>query len=137
MYSALTENALKKSKIATLSDQDVRMAEEVIEVLTTLMSTESTPSVSMILPLKTTVRNSMEPKEEDSPTVREVKAAIRENLEDRHSACHDFLHKCTALDPMFKTLPHVDDACHDRTYNSLITEIVSMEEEQVFIFLCI
>lgn len=101
------------------------------------MSTESTPSVSMILPLKTTELKPMEPKEEDSPTVREVKAAIRENLEDRYSACPDVLHKCTALGPWFKALPHVDDAYRDRIYNNLITEIVSMEEEQVLIFLCI
>lgn len=120
MYSALTESALKKNKdITTLSDQDVRTVEEVIEVLkplkilTTLMSTESSPSVLMILPLKTTVLNSMEHKEEDS----------------------DFFHECTALDPRFKALPHVDDACLDRIYNSLITEIVTMEDEQVFIFL--
>ena len=52
VYSALTEKALKKNKnINTLGDQDVRMAEEVIEVLkplktiTTLMCTETTPSV--------------------------------------------------------------------------------------------
>lgn len=138
VFSALRENALKKNKdITTLSDQDVRIAEEVIEVLTTLMNTESTSSVSMILPLKTTVLNSMEPKEEDSTVVRDIKAAIRENLMDRYSACHDFLYKCTALDPRFKALPHVDDACRERIYNSLITEIVTMEveDEQVFIFL--
>ena len=94
------------------------------------MSTESTPSVSMIMPLKTTVLKSVEPNEEDSPTVREVKAAIRENLMGRYStSCHDFLHKATALDPRFKTLPHVDDACCDTVYNSLITEIVTMEEQ--------
>ncbi|KAG1960224.1 zinc finger BED domain-containing protein 1-like [Pimephales promelas] len=136
VYSALTEQALKKNKeISTLSDQDVKMAEEVLEVLkplktiTTLMSTESTPSVSMILPLKTTVLNSMAPNEEDSPTAREIKAVITENLKNRYSACHDFLHKCTALDPRFKALPHVDDACRDRIYNDLITEIVTMEEQ--------
>jgi len=108
------------------------MTEEVLEVLktiTTLMSTESTPSVSMILPLKTTVLNSMAPNEEDSPTVREIKAVITENLKNRYSACHDFLHKCTALDPRFKALHHVDDACRDRIYNDLMTEIVSMEEQ--------
>lgn len=136
VYSALTEKILKKNKdITTLSDQDVRMAEEIVEVLkplktiTTLISTEATPSASMILPLKTTVLKSMEPSEEDSPTVSQVKAAIRDNLEDRYSDCEDFLHKCTALDPRFKALPHVDDACRDRIYNSLITEIVSMEEK--------
>lgn len=98
------------------------------------MSTETAPSVSMILPLKTTVLKSMEPNEEDSPTVREVKAAIRENLKNRYPACHDFLHKATALDPRFKTLPHMDDACRDRIYNSLITEIVAMEEQVMYSF---
>ncbi len=68
--------------------------------LNSLMSTESKPSVLMFLPLKTTVLNPMEPKEQDSRTVREVKAAIRENLENRYSACTDVLHKCTALGPM-------------------------------------
>ncbi|XP_057684886.1 E3 SUMO-protein ligase ZBED1 [Corythoichthys intestinalis] len=136
VYSALTEKVIKKNKdINTLSDQDVRMAEEIVEVLkplktiTTLISTEATPSASMILPLKTTVLKSMEPNEEDSPTVSEVKAAIRDNLEDRYSDCEDFLHKCTALDPRFKTLPHVDNACRERIYNSLITEIVLMDEK--------
>ncbi|XDV29349.1 hypothetical protein PO909_032486, partial [Leuciscus waleckii] len=136
VYSALTEKTLKKNKeISTLSDQDLKIAEDVLEVLkplktiTTLMSTESTPSVSMILPLQTTVLNSMAPNEEDSPTVREIKTAITENLKNRYSACHDFLHKCTVLDPRFKALPHVDDACRDRIYNNLITEIATMEEQ--------
>ncbi|CAM4578681.1 unnamed protein product [Leuciscus chuanchicus] len=83
----------------------------------------------MILPLQTTVLNSMAPNEEDSPTVREIKTAITENLKNRYSACHDFLHKCTVLDPRFKALPHVDDACRDRIYNNLITEIATMEEQ--------
>lgn len=90
---------------------------------------EFTPSVSMILPLKTTVLDSVAPNEEDSPTVREIKAAITENLKNRHSTCHDFLHKCTVFDPRFKALPHVDDACRDRFYNNLITEIATMEEQ--------
>lgn len=124
VYSALTERALKKKDISTLSDQDVRMAEEVIEVLKLLKSTGATPSASMILPFKATVLHSMEPNEGDSATVTQIKAAVRENLEDRYSSCQEFLHKCTALDLRFKTLPHVDDTCRDRSYNSLITEIV-------------
>lgn len=92
-----------------------------LKTLTALICTEASPSASMILPLKATVLHSMEPNDEDSATVIQVKAAIRENLEGRYSSCEDFLHKCTA--------PHVDDACRDRIYNSLITEIVAMEEE--------
>lgn len=145
VYSALTEKALKNKDIATLSDQDVRMAEDIIEVLkplkttTTLMSTETTPSVSMILPLKTRIQKSMESNEEDSPTVREMKAAIRGNLKDRYSdpALQEFLHKCTALDPRFKTLPHVDNACRERIYNSLTTEILAIEEQVLYFFIYI
>lgn len=85
VYSALLE---KNKDVTTLSDQDVRMAEEIVAVLkplktiTTLISTEATPSASMILPLKTTILKSMEPSEEDSPTVGQVKAALRDNLKD-------------------------------------------------------
>lgn len=81
------------------------MAEEIVEVLkplktiNTLISTEATPSASVILPLKTTALKSMEPSEEDSPTV------VRDKLKDRHSDVEDSLHKCTAFDPRFKALP--------------------------------
>nr|XP_057921458.1 zinc finger BED domain-containing protein 4 [Doryrhamphus excisus] len=135
-YAALTDRSLKRKKDVTLlTDQEVRTAEEVIEVLkplkaiTTLMSTESAPSASMILPLKSTLLNSMEPNVEDTATVSEIKAAIRENLEDRYTACQDYLHKCTALDPRFKGLPHVDEACRDGTFSGLITEITIKKEE--------
>lgn len=73
VYAALTEQALKKKEISTLSDQEVKMAEEVIVVLkplktlTTLISTEATPSASMILPLKATVLHSMEPNDGTAP----------------------------------------------------------------------
>ena len=136
VYSALADKSIKKD-ISALSEQDVRLAEDVIQVLkplktiTTLMCTESMPSVSMILPLKTSVLNSMEPGEKDSAIVRDMKAAIRQSLKDRYSDCHDFLHKATALDPRFKALSHVDTACRDNIYSNLITEIVTMEEQQV------
>ncbi|XP_059902138.1 E3 SUMO-protein ligase ZBED1-like [Gadus macrocephalus] len=67
IYSALTDKTLKKNvkDIITLSDDDVRVAEEVLQVLkplktvTSLLSTETSPSVSMILPLKTRILQSM------------------------------------------------------------------------------
>ncbi|KAK7921885.1 hypothetical protein WMY93_008787 [Mugilogobius chulae] len=137
VYSALTEKALKKNKdINTLNDQDVVMAEELLDVLkplktiTTLMSTESTASVSMILPLKTTVLHSMQARPGDSPTVRDIKVAIKENLEDRYSACLQFLHKCTAMDPRFKSLPHLDDEQREQIFNDVIAEVIKTKEQQ-------
>lgn len=72
------------------------------------MSSEIKASVSMIPPLKATVLHSLARKQEDSPSVRDIKVAVTKNLQDLYSTC-DFLHKCTALDPRFKALPYVDD----------------------------
>ncbi|XP_039456235.1 E3 SUMO-protein ligase ZBED1-like [Oreochromis aureus] len=136
IYSALTDKTLKKNvrDIITLSDEDVRVAEEVLQLLkplkvvTTMLSTETAPSVSMILPLKTRIIQSMAPSEEDSTITRDVKTAIREDLKHRYTsppALQDYLHRTTALDPRFKSLSHVDLALRLRTYSDLTTETVS------------
>ena len=64
--------------IVTLSDDDVKVAEEVLQVLkplkmvTSLLSTESAPSVPMVLPLKTKIIQSMAPSEGNSTISRDV-----------------------------------------------------------------
>ncbi|KAL7849480.1 hypothetical protein SRHO_G00211030 [Serrasalmus rhombeus] len=52
---------------------------------TTLQFTETAPSVFMILPLKTRILQSMESSEEDSTIARDVKAAIRGELNSRYA----------------------------------------------------
>eukprot|EP00063_Salmo_salar_P052190 XP_014027025.1 PREDICTED: zinc finger BED domain-containing protein 4-like isoform X1 [Salmo salar] len=136
VYSALTDKTLKKNKdIVTLSDDDVKVAEEVLQVLkplkmvTTLLSTET--ALSMILPLKTRILQSMVPSEEDSTITRDVKAAIREDLNPRYPPnVQDYLHRSTALDPRLKSLSHLDPALCQRTYSHLTTEIVATEDGQ-------
>ncbi|KAM3874432.1 E3 SUMO-protein ligase ZBED1-like [Diretmus argenteus] len=140
VYSALTDKTLKKyiKDIVTLSDDDMKVAEEVLQVLkplkmvTTLMSTESAPSVSMVLPLKTRILQSMAPSEEDSTITRDVKAAIREDLDPRYTdpPLQDYLHRSTALDPRFKSLSHLGAALCQKTYSDLTTEILATEEGQ-------
>ncbi|XP_040192700.1 E3 SUMO-protein ligase ZBED1-like [Rana temporaria] len=136
IYSALTDKTLKKivKDIITLSDDDVRVAEEVLQVLqplkmvTSLLSTESSPSVSMIMPLKTRILQSMAPGVEDSTITQDVKTAIREDLQPRYTSpptLQDYLHRSTALDPRLKSLSHMDPALRQRTYSDLTTEIVS------------
>ena len=136
VYSALTDKTLEKHKdVVTLSDDDGKVAEEVFQVLkplkmvTTLLTTESVPSVSMILPLKTRILQSMGPSEEDSTNTRDVKAAIREDLNLRYpSNVDDYFHRSTALDPRLKSLSHLDPSLRQRTYSDLTTEIVATEE---------
>lgn len=77
---------------------------------------------------------SMEPNDDDAPIVREMKHAIRENMQIRYidPALQDLFNKCTALDPRFKLLPHLEHACHQNVMEDLITEVLS-RTEQVFI----
>lgn len=120
VYSTLTDQAVRKNvkDIVTLSENDIRLAEEVIKVckplktVTALICTESIPSVSMVLPMKTMILKSMVASDEDEPAVRDVKTAIRVNLEPRYAdpGVQDFLHKSTALDHRFKSLLHLDAA---------------------------
>ena len=89
----LSDKALKKNigDIVTLSDNNVKVAEQVLQVLkplkmvTTLLSTESAPSVSMVLPLKTKIIQSMSPSEGDSTISRDVKDAIKADLNGRYT----------------------------------------------------
>lgn len=143
IYAAVTDKSLKKNvkDIVTLSDTDVRVAEEVLQVLkplktvTTLLSTETAPSVSLILPLKATLLKSLVPSEEDSSITRDVKAAIREDLTPRYPPdVQDYLHRATALDPRFKSLSHLDPALRQKTYTDLTTEIVATEDGEEVIF---
>lgn len=80
----------------------------------------------------------MKQNDDDTPTAREIKQAISENLQMRYSSdpgLEDFIHKCTALDPCFKTL-HLDPAYQQRIYEDiLITEVVSTAQQVCIIYL--
>ncbi|XP_038831160.1 E3 SUMO-protein ligase ZBED1-like [Salvelinus namaycush] len=70
---------------------------------------------------------SMVASDEDEPAVRDVKTAIRVNLEPRYAdpGVQDLLHKSTALDPRFKSLLHLDAAARLRVYNDFTAELVT------------
>ncbi|CAM4570315.1 unnamed protein product [Leuciscus chuanchicus] len=59
----------------------------------------------------------------DSTVVKDIKAAIAHDFEDRHPdtdwALIQFLHMSTALDPRFKSLPFLDETTHDTIFKSL------------------
>lgn len=83
IYSALMDKDVKKNVRHCLTKN-----------VTTLMSTETSPSVSMIIPLQKMILKSMTPSEEDSSTIKDAKAAITKNLEDRYRDpdLRDYLH---------------------------------------------
>ncbi|KAI1882625.1 hypothetical protein AGOR_G00236810 [Albula goreensis] len=137
IHSAVLDKAVKKSAkdIAMLTDNELQLAEELVQLLnplktmTTLLGSETSPTSSMILPLKTMALKSMAPGPEDSATIREVKAAFTQDLERRYKDADllGYLHRATALDPRFKSLPFLHEACFDRVYKDLVNKIVERE----------
>ncbi|KAK7929627.1 hypothetical protein WMY93_006022 [Mugilogobius chulae] len=89
VYSALLDKDLKTmtKNLAMLTDDEQRMAEDLIQLLkplktvTTLMSSETSPTTSMILPLKHLILKSMVTEDGDSATIKEAKTAIAQDLE--------------------------------------------------------
>ena len=145
IYSALMDKDVRKSvkDIAVLTDSEVKLAEDLTKILkplknvTTLMSTETSPSVSMIIPLQKMILKSMTPSEEDSATIKDAKAAITKNLKDRYGDpdLQDYLHRSTALDPRFKSLPYLEEDSIQKIYSVLTREIMEIEEQVLFFIL--
>ncbi|XP_022519279.2 E3 SUMO-protein ligase ZBED1 [Astyanax mexicanus] len=140
VYSALTEKDVKKNAkdLITLSDQDVTVLEDVVEVLKpmktiiTLLSLEQQPTVSMILPLKHSILTAMKHSGTDSQIVKDVKSAIATNIGGRYSnpSLQQFLNESTALDPRFKSLPHLDDPSRKEIFNNLAEKILQRHPTQ-------
>lgn len=139
IYSAVMDKDMKKKTkdMSLLNDNETKLAEDLIDVLkplknvTTLMSTETSPSVSMIMPLQRMVLKTMASSAEDSSTIKEAKAAISNDLQCRYSdpSIQAYLHRATVLDPRFKTLPYLDDACVQKIWDDLTNDIVDIEKQ--------
>ncbi|XP_051998856.1 E3 SUMO-protein ligase ZBED1-like [Xyrauchen texanus] len=142
VFSALTDKNAKRNikDILTLSDEDVKVAEDIVQVLkplktvTALLSTEQLPTVSMIMPLKHTILESMNVSCTDTAVVKDVKSAIVSDFTNRYpdsdSTLAQFLHMSTALDPRFKSLPFLDENTRRIVFNSLIEKILEYHPSQ-------
>jgi len=75
----------------------------------------------------------MKPSDTDSTIVKDVKSAIVANFEERYSdqILQQFLNEITALDPRFKTLPHLDDISLNEIFNCLEDKILQMDPTKV------
>ncbi|KAL7880871.1 hypothetical protein SRHO_G00031250 [Serrasalmus rhombeus] len=119
--AALTSPELRQNaqSIDTLDSCDVRDAEDLVKLLhplktaTTVLCEEKSPTVSLIVPLKSMIEQSMTPNGGDSTTVANTKTAILTNIANRYSGdAFNYLVECTVLDPRFRTLPQLDqDQC--------------------------
>ncbi|XP_073332449.1 E3 SUMO-protein ligase ZBED1-like [Pagrus major] len=123
-------------EIDTLDNLDIRDAEDIMKLLkplktvTTVLSDEQNPTVSLIVPLKHTIEQSMLPVEEDSTTVSTMKKAIFNNLSDRYTGPGDnHLLDCTALDPRFRSLPHLTEDQRQDVFQRVKEKAVQMYKQ--------
>ncbi len=92
--------------------------------VTVQMSSETQPTLSLILPLLNGLKKSMSPGPEDSGFVLKLKNAVLENLEKRYNdkVLLLFLEEATAMDPRTKQKKSVTPQVFDRLLDQL-TEI--------------
>lgn len=143
IYSALMDKDVKKNvkDIAILTNSEAKLADDLkilkpLKNVTTFMSTETSPSVPMIIPLPKMILKSMTPSEEDSSSIKDAKVAITKDLEDRYgdSDPQDYLHRATALDPRFKSLPYLEE--NQKNYSDVTREIMEIEEQVLWFYFC-
>lgn len=137
IYAALLSPDVRKSEkeIFTLSELDITCAEEVIKALnpmkdaTLVMSEESVPTLSIIAPLHAKLVQSTEECSDDTQIVKDIKAAIAQDLGKRYSE-KAILYMASAVDPRFKDLPFLSEAEKSETYARLTDAIMATIKKQ-------
>jgi len=67
-----------------------------------------------------------EASDEDSVVIREMKQALRNDLEKRYTGLDDLFYTAAALDPRFKSLPFLTDHDAERIFTSITAEATSL-----------
>ncbi|XP_057197562.1 zinc finger BED domain-containing protein 4-like [Triplophysa rosa] len=137
--AALTSPAMRQNahNIDTLDSSDILNAEDLVKLLnplktsTTVLCEEKSPTVSLIVPLKSMIEQSMAPNDGDSPTVADTKRAILSNISGRYSGdAYNLLLESTALDPRFQTLPHLDNNQRESVFLRVQTKAEQLQQSQ-------
>ncbi|KAF1392218.1 hypothetical protein PFLUV_G00050300 [Perca fluviatilis] len=76
------------------------------------------------------IEHNMASNEEDSPTVSNIKRAILNNLYNRYTSEYNNLLECTALDPRFRALPHLEKDQRNDVLHRLKEKAVLMLQNQ-------
>ncbi|KAK6169559.1 hypothetical protein SNE40_020592 [Patella caerulea] len=128
---------LKKSNkdIAVPNDEEMSLIDDIIEVMgplktvTTILCSEKIPTVSIILPLKTKIINSMNIKQTDSKTVKDLKSALSDNLAPRYGdqGLLHFLEESTTLDQRFKIIQNFDE---DEIYSRIADKCLNLKNDK-------
>lgn len=140
--AALTSPEMRQNarNIDTLDSSDILNAEDLVKLLnplktaTTVLCEEKSPTVSLIVPLKSMIEQSMAPNDGDSTTVADTKRAILSNISGRYSGdAYTFLLESTALDPRFQTLPQLDHNQRESVFLRVQKKAEQLQQNQVYI----
>ncbi|KAJ8014381.1 hypothetical protein DPEC_G00039630 [Dallia pectoralis] len=134
--AALLSTEVRKNarQLDTMDSADISVAEEIVNLeplkkATTALSDEKSPTLSLILPLKAMIEQSMTPDEKDSTTIANMKTAILQNLSSRFTEEQDFLIEGTALDPRFRSLPHLLPEQREEVFHRLKNKSNQLQQQ--------
>ncbi len=130
-----------------MSDEDVKLAEDIIQVLKPLKMVTNSAELRTDAnrfndnATETHILESMKVRDTDTTVVKDVKSAIVSDLINRYpesdSILVQFLHMSTALDPRFKSLPFLDETMRSNLFNSLMEKILEYHPQQVFFIIIV
>ncbi|XP_045201083.1 E3 SUMO-protein ligase ZBED1-like [Mercenaria mercenaria] len=122
---------MKDKTLHSISDQNLTLAQEVsvmlkpVKEITTMLCTESLPTVSVIMPLHFKLTNKiLQPNEDDLHAIVEMKQIMRADLTQRYLDKTELLNMTSAIDPRFKQLPYLSDDDRFAVYNHLTEEAI-------------
>ena len=113
--------------IATLNEDDVSHAEEIVNIMkplktmTTVLCTEKEPTISLIFPMQSQIVQTFKESVTDSTVAKDIKAVIMKDIGSRYQD-HDlkeFLCLASLLDPRFRSLPQLTDQERETVYCNL------------------
>ncbi|KAF3858817.1 hypothetical protein F7725_012018, partial [Dissostichus mawsoni] len=86
--------------------------------------------ISLIVPLKHMIEQSMAQCDEDSSTIAQMKRAILEDFTDRYQGEQNkFLQESTALDPRFRSLHQLNDSQREDVFDRLKLKATQMQNQ--------
>ncbi|XP_046559440.1 E3 SUMO-protein ligase ZBED1-like [Haliotis rubra] len=130
----MSKQVRKPEKDLGLSDTELCNAEDLVGILkpmktiTTILCDEKHPTISLIFPLKEKILNMTQAAETDSAFIRSVKTAISEDISKRYIDGQDLLLQASAMDPRFRSLPHVDDARRLAVFGAIIAKTAALAD---------
>lgn len=136
--AALISVEVRRSEkdIFTLGESDILCPAEVVKALkpmkdaTLVMSDKSIPTLSIAAPLHVKLFKGAEEGPDDLHTVKEIKAAIAQDLGKRYVNSREIMCMVSAVDPRFKELPFLSEVEAREIYNILTNAVVAVINKQ-------